>query len=374
MRCITSSVTTRAGLPAGPRTGIPLLLLLSLLISPPGSAGARETGEKILSIGTKEAPPFAIENPDGTWGGLSIDLWNRVAHKLGVESRYVETDLEGLFQGIRDGDFDASVAAITVTAEREAEFDFTHPIYTTGLGIAARSTGGGWMHVLRQFFSISFFRAIIALLGVLLLVGFVAWLFERRHNPDQFGKAPLHGVGAGFWWAAVTMTTVGYGDKAPSTLGGRIVGLVWMFTAVIIISGFTAAITTALTVSRLDTLVDGPDDLYQVRVAGVSGSTSEDYLERNRISYRAVPTLDVALRALADDDVDAVVYDAPLLKYQLKLRQEGRLTVLPYIFDRQDYAILLPAGSDLREPINRILLDEMQTQWWEETVEKYLGR
>ena len=38
-----------------------------------------------------------------------------------------------------------------------------------------------------------------------------------------------------FWWAAVTMTTVGYGDKTPVTTGGRIVGLVWMFTSVIVI-------------------------------------------------------------------------------------------------------------------------------------------
>ncbi|MGO2102628.1 MAG: ion channel [Psychroflexus halocasei] len=44
------------------------------------------------------------------------------------------------------------------------------------------------------------------------------------------------------------MTTVGYGDKSPLSLGGRIVGLIWMFMAVIILSSLTAGIASALTV------------------------------------------------------------------------------------------------------------------------------
>ncbi len=352
----------------------PLLLLLATMFLQPIRADAQESASRILVVGTKDAPPFAIKNPNGTWSGISVDLWRQIARQLSVDTRFLETDLKGLFTGVHDGRFDAAVAAITITTEREREFDFSHAIYTTGLAIAARNEGAGWLHALRRFVSPAFLKVILALLGILFSVGLATWLFERKRNPAQFSKKPLTGIGGGFWWAAVTMTTVGYGDKAPVSLGGRIVALIWMFTAIIIISGFTAAITTALTVSQLDTAIRGPDDLRQVRVATIPGTTSEIYLKRNHIVYRETPSLDVALQALVDRQIDAVVYDAPMLKYRINQRQDKSLTILPYVFERQDYAILLPAGSELREPINQILLDQIQTRWWEETVEKYLGR
>ena len=75
------------------------------------------------------------------------------------------------------------------------------------------------------------------------------------------------------------MTTVGYGDKSPKTLGGRIVATVWMFMAVIVISGFTAAITSSLTISNMQSLVAGPEDLPRVKVGTISSSTSSRYLD-----------------------------------------------------------------------------------------------
>jgi len=351
-------------------TALPLLLAL---LAPADSAEAQTVARKTLTIGTKAVPPFAMKRADGTWEGISIDLWNRAAEKLESETVITETDQKGLFEGVREGSFDAAVAAITVTAEREEEFDFSHPIYSTGLGIAVREEGGGWKSAVLQFISLDFLRVVMLLLALLAFIGLLTWLFERKRNPEQFAEHPVRGLGGGLWWAAVTMTTVGYGDKSPVTLGGRIIGLVWMFAAIIIISSLTAAITTSLTVSQLDTLVENPDDLYKVRVAGVSGTTSEQYLKSAGISYRGVSSLDAAIQALAANEVDAVVHDAPLLKYQIRQVDE-RLTVLPHIFDRQDYAIMLPARSELREPLNRVLLEEMQTRWWPETIRKYLGK
>ena len=38
--------------------------------------------QRELVIGTKEAPPFAMKAADGTWNGISVDLWRRVADQL----------------------------------------------------------------------------------------------------------------------------------------------------------------------------------------------------------------------------------------------------------------------------------------------------
>lgn len=342
-----------------------------------GAGGARTNhhwdGTKLI-VATKEAPPFAIKNADGTWSGLSIELWRRAAEDLGLDYELRETDIRGMVQGLTDGTFDAGVAALTVTAEREAAFDFSHPFYSTGLGIAVRNEGAGWLGAAEALFSWQFGRAIGTLLLVLLLVGTVVWLFERRRNAAQFGGTALKGLGAGLWWSAVTMTTVGYGDKAPVTLGGRLIGLVWMFVSVVTISGFTAAIASSLTVSRLDGAVDGPDDLPRVRVGSVPSTTSARYLEAQHVTFRPYPTVPECLAGLAANEVDAVVYDQPILRYHTKARFEDRLRVLPVTFERQDYAIGLRQDSPIREDLNRAILQHLGELFWQDLLFRYLGR
>lgn len=355
--------------------------LLGLVLALPAAAqeGEAAVPAETLVVGTKEAPPFAMKDADGTWSGISIELWRDVARRLGVDYRLEERSLEGLLDGLADGSLDAAAAALTMTAEREREMDFSHPFYTAGLGIATARAGSGlaspasWARGFRSLLSPELWIPLLVLLGVLFLFGLLAWLFERKRNEEQFG-AGLRGLGNGFWWSAVTMTTVGYGDKAPVTLGGRLVGLVWMFISVVILSSLTAAIASALTVANLGSAVSGPQDLPRVAVGSVPGSTSARYLDQRDVHRRDYPDLGAALDALEAGEVDAVVYDAPLLKYRLQERGNKRLEVLPETFEHQRYAIGLPQGSPLREPVNRLVLQEIRGQDWDRLVRRYLGQ
>ena len=67
-----------------------------------------------LDVATKSAPPFSVKQADGTWTGISIELWRDVAEDLGVEFELHETDLDGMLAGVAAGKYDAGVAAITV--------------------------------------------------------------------------------------------------------------------------------------------------------------------------------------------------------------------------------------------------------------------
>jgi len=168
-----------------------------------------------------------------------------------------------------------TAAALTITAKREQTLDFTHPFHTSGLGIAVSSKNkAGWFTVMERFLSFAFLKVLIALAMVLFIAGLLVWFFEHKHNVGEFGAKLPRCLGAGFWWSAVTMTTVGYGDKSPKTLGG---------------------------------------------------------------------------------ELDAMVYDAPVLRYLVSNELNGTLQVLPKTFERQYYAIGLPQGSELRERINRVL-------------------
>jgi ABC-type amino acid transport substrate-binding protein len=187
-----------------------------------------------LVIGTKVAPPFVIKAEDGTWRGISIDLWRHIADQIHLRYRFQETTLKGLTDGAAEGTLDASVAALTVTAPRHRIVDFTQPFYSAGLGIAVASdTGISWRSIIRNVFSPSFLRAAAVLLTASLSVGVILWLIERRHN-EHFG-AHRRGLGASVWWSAAAMTQIGgagAAGKVPVTLPGRLLAMAWMVTSV----------------------------------------------------------------------------------------------------------------------------------------------
>jgi len=335
------------------------------------TAGAQAETAKLV-VATREEPPFVIRQEDGTLSGIAIDLWRRIATDLGVAYEFKETDLAGMLEGLQDGSFDAAAAALTVTSQRETLVDFSHPFYTSGLGIAVPTDPTG-LRMLRGVLSVQFFKALGALLVVLLLVGVLVWLLERRANPGQFGGKKHEGIGAGFWWSAVTMTTVGYGDKAPVTPAGRALAVIWMFFSVITISGFTAAIASVFTVQQFGSQIQGPDDLPGRAVGTVSSSTSADYLDEHFISATVFPDIRQALDAVATGRLDAAVYDAPVLRYVSTSQLAGKIDVLPGVFQRQDYGIALRPGSPLREDLNRVLLRWISRPEWERMLFRYLG-
>jgi ABC-type amino acid transport substrate-binding protein len=201
----------------------------------------------------------------------------------------------------------------------------------------------------------------------------LVWWFEHNKNPQQFNGSAARGIGSGFWWSAVTMTTVGYGDKAPVTVAGRILGLIWMFVAIIIISSFTAAITSSLTVSQLETAIKGPEDLPKVTVGTIANATSESYLKQVQIAFRSYASPQEGLAALKQEKIEALVYDAPILQYYIHQNYVGSLEVLPYRLLRQDYGIALQPNSPLREEVDVVLLHKIREKAWQDKLSQYLG-
>jgi len=341
----------------------PLLFLL-LICAPITTLNASEIsaqdGENV--IGIRVAPPFVIEEEDGIYSGLTIALWEHIAEQTGIEYRYEERDIQGMLDGVADGSLYASASALTITSEREESMDFTHPFFVTGLGIAVSYQPVGVWQSFLAIFSFDFFWVLLLLFLLLLFWGVLVWFFERKENSDEFGGSTAEGVGSGFWWAAVTMTTVGYGDKSPRTLGGRIIGFIWMFTGIVVISFFTASIASSLTVTQLDSRVSGPTDLPFVRVGALQQSATMDYLESERIRASSYETIEAGLRAVEENEIDAFVHDAPIIQYYTQLDFRNRVRVLSSTFNDQYYGIALPLGAEYRNQMNRIILDYIASE------------
>jgi polar amino acid transport system substrate-binding protein len=343
---------------------------------PPPLPAPSVTKQKVI-VGLAFDPPFVIRAADGSWTGISVELWQEVAKEVGLNYEFRETDLKGRFDGLAQGWLDITVGPLTITAEREQVCDFTHAYFISDLGVAIlkdSATGGSFgfdSAFLRFVWSVS--KVSLALLAVLIAVAILIWLCERRANPAQFSGQghPVRGLGASLWWAAGTMASVGYGDLVPRTLLGRTIAVVWMFVSLVLVSAFTATMASTLTAQRLASVVTirGIEDLRQLKIGSVENSSGANFLEANHIPFIKLAFGEL-LDSLKRKRVQAVVYDEPILRYTV--RNQAEFLVLSLHLDTELYAFALREGSQLREPINRVLLRKIHEPAWTNLITKYL--
>lgn len=182
----------------------------------------------ILYVGVKESPPFLFKKSTDQFEGISAWLWEQVASELDQPYELRELTLSDMLDQLEGGTLDVAINPLTVTSDRIERMEFTQPFFVSSSAVATRSSSGieSALAFIKKFFSANFLKAIFVLFIVIFIFGFIAWLFERKANPEEFPDG-WKGMWEGVWWSAVTMTTVGYGDKSPRSLGGRIVALVW---------------------------------------------------------------------------------------------------------------------------------------------------
>jgi len=348
--------------------------LLVFLSYPPNSLSQNKTTSlRVLKVGVVAASPLYIKKADGRWEGFSVELWQAVAQNLNIPFEFREfSSLETLLDALEKQEIDV-FPSLPVEERFESKLDFSQSYLKSGLSIAVPTEGTEhrWILIIKGIFSKNILKAIGLLVILSILAGIIVWSFEGRKNNEMFGNGTVGGIGHGIWWAIVTMTTVGYGDKAPKTTGGRIFALIWMIFSIIFIASFTASITTSLIVKEIRGKVHGFNDLYHVRVGSISQSEGFDFLVKQGIAVVPFESIKEGLTAVESSKIDAFVLNQQVLKYQAKKEFPGQLHVLPETYDEYFVSMALPRSSSLRKPINSALLTLMKTRNWAEMCNRY---
>jgi len=304
-----------------------IVILWVCLLYPATSFSQNEsTTPRALQVGVITAPPLYIKAADGRWEGFSVELWQAVAQYLNVAFEFREySSLENLLGALEKNEIDV-FPSLPVGERLESMIDFSQSYLKSGLSIAvpAEESEYRWLRVFEGIFSKHILKAIGLLFILSMVAGLFVWLFERRKNDEMFGDGTVGGIGHGIWWAIVTMTTVGYGDKTPKTAGGRIVALIWMLFSIIFIASFTANITTSLTITELRGKVHGLNDLYNAKVGSVSQSEGFDFLTKQGIAVIPFEGIQDGLAAVASRKIDAFVLNEQLLKYNQRKSYPGK--------------------------------------------------
>ena len=93
----------------------------------------------------------------------------------------------------------------------------------------------------------SLFRVLIAAAGTLFVGAWLVLLFEENAKGSN-----IHNYPDALWWAIVTVTTVGYGDRYPTTEGGRAVAVVLMLVGIGLIGVLTATVASVFVKEHTD--------------------------------------------------------------------------------------------------------------------------
>lgn len=325
-----------------------------------------------LTVATVERPPFSFTDKGGE-AGFSMDLLAALSETLGWQYNIERMDrFADMLNAVQTGEADLAIANISITAARETRMDFSQPIFESGLQILVPEEQSAVPALLRALMSRDLFLAIGIAFVILLTGGMVMWYFERRAQP-YFDRSLDEAWFPSFWWALNLVVNGGFEERVPRTAFGRMFGVLLVVSSLFIVSVFTARITSVMTVEAISGSVNSVNDLYGRSVGTVEGSTAAAFLSRREIDFAAYDGLEAMLTAFEAGDVDALVFDAPILAYYATHRGRGTAATTGSVFLRENYGIAFPTGSARVEEVNQALLALREDGTYDQIYRKWFG-
>lgn len=367
------------------RACIGVLLILAAFAGLP-AAGAQP---RTVTVVTRNIAPFVITKND-LRSGFTVELWEEIARRQGWSTRYVGAEnVTAQLQAVAEGRADVAAGAISITTERRQKFDFSQPIFNAGLQILVRQgatvpSAPGLGSFLPLLFSRAMFVWLLAGLIISVIPAHIFWLIERRkpgegddndnddkddnddndkddkdeddddEEPSPISRSYFPGIFQSFAWS---LGFLGFmPDTFPHRSLGRLLGILWGFVSVLFVSYFTATLTTTLTVNTYEFQINDPSELVGKNVATVAGTTAAAHLKDLGVQATSLPDIDECYRGLRDGEFDAVVFDAPVLRYYAAGAGAGAVRLSGPIFNAEDYGLAFPPNSDLRSAVDQSLL------------------
>ena len=330
---------------------------------------AQPANQTQLTVATVDRTPFSFGTKDGVRTGFSIELMEAIAKQSDYSIKYdVYDSYATMLNAVKTNDADMAIANISVNREREEEFDFSHPIYTSSTGILINTQAPGIQSQL-LYFGERLLLPFSLLLVVVWAFAISIWFFERRTHP-YFNKPFRQALFPAFWWSLrSTVNNGGWDDEIPHSWQGRLLATLMLLTSLVGLTFFIGFVTAEQTVSRLDSEVNNVHDLNGKSVGAMQDSSNSAFLSNMNIPHKTFSEIAGLYMAFEEGAIEAVVYDTPMLEYHIASGGSG--TLLPVTYDPNPYAILCPDDSPYLEAINTALLSVKENGTYSTIAEKY---
>lgn len=325
-----------------------------------------------IVVVTTELAPFVIR--DGAIAdGFYMEIWEDVATTIGLDYRIEWAGSFGeMLDRLEDGTADVAVAPLAPTAEREATYDFSSAVVSSGPQLGVHERASSKTSLLRTLVGSGALRVLLGASLGLVVLGHLIWLVERRDDEGfgDFHSSWPRGAWDGIWWAAVTVTTVGYGDTAPRSTRGRLIAMVAMLASLFLVGAFVSQVTADLEAGRARQQVTDLDDLDDRTVAVVEGSTFAAFVEDRGVTTAGYPTQADAFDAVESGDHDVVLANPFALA---TLGPDAGIEAVGTVLYEEFETFGFPQDSPLREPVNGALADLQRTGRIQAIIDRWVS-
>lgn len=346
------------------------------------AANLMEAGET-LRAGIFLSPPFVMADgtPDVAAGdvpvgatryvGMAVELWEEAVKSLGIHSKYVLYESWGdLLEAVGGGEVDVAVGAVTVSHNRAEVMHFSFPWYDGGMRILKKSSSKSFLGELAKS---QRFRVYGVLCLVFVGLGlFLTWFRKRRDSefPKDFKT--------GFTLTLLDMaSSMRSGETDQEYLGwkGNLLSAAWMMFGLGLVAYITSTMTTAMTTVQLD-----KDGIYELgdlpgkKVGGLRGGMSMKYLRELHLDVVGFRDMEDAVDKLLQNQIRAVVSDAPVLEHWVNTHPDQDLEVVGQLFHPDKYAFAAnPRHARIMDKITLELIRLNEAGYIEKLKRKYLG-
>ncbi|XP_076287766.1 glutamate receptor ionotropic, kainate 2 isoform X3 [Lasioglossum baleicum] len=369
-----------------------------------------------LVVMTREEKPYVMVKEDknltgnARFEGFCIDLLKWIAGQVGFQYaiRLVPDHMYGVYdpetkewngivRELMEKRADLAVASMTINYARESVIDFTKPFMNLGIGILFKVPSSQptrlfsfmnplaveiWLYVLAAYMLVSFTLFVMARFSPYEWNNPHPCLAESDVVENQFS------VSNSFWFITGTFLRQGSGlnPKATST---RIVGGIWWFFTLIIISSYTANLAAFLTVERMITPIENAADLAEqteISYGTLEGGSTMTFFRDSKIGiYQKmwrfmeskspsvfVKSYEDGVKRVLEGDY-AFLMESTMLDYAVQ--RDCNLTQIGGLLDSKGYGIATPKGSPWRDKISLAILELQEKgviqilydKWWKNT-------
>lgn len=338
--------------------------------------------------------------------GFCIDLLKELANILGFtyeirlvpDGRYGSQDDKGQWNGmireLIEHRADLAVAPLTITYMREKVVDFSKPFMSMGISILYRkpnATNNGFFSFLNPMTPDIWVYILLAYLGVSCVLFVIArfspyeWYDAHPCNPGSDVVENNFTLLNSFWFGVGSLMQQG-SELMPKALSTRIIGGIWWFFTLIIISSYTANLAAFLTVERMDSPVDSADDIAKqtkIEYGVVKDGATMSFFKKSKVSTfekmwafmsskpstSLVKSIEDGIQRVLKSDY-ALIMESTTIDYIT--RRNCNLTQVGGIIDSKGYGIGTPLGSPYRDKITIAILSILEDgrlhmlkeKWW----------